>query len=59
MKKPYNTNVESEYVITYTKGLPTRTYKEKLIAYSKYDAKKRFYQKYPRYDIVKVEEVSR
>lgn len=50
-----------KYKITYVKVETTREkpkqYTVKLDATSKYDAKKRFYFQYPRYEIVKMEEV--
>ena len=48
--------MNKSYIVTYMKVLPSRTYKIMITAPSKYAAKKRFYQLYPRYDIVKVEE---
>lgn len=44
-----------KYKITYKMVLKER--ETVLEASSKYDAKKRFYQKHPRYEIVKVEEL--
>ncbi len=44
-----------KYKITYIQG--TRTHTTKLEATSKYNAKKRFYLKYPKAEIVKVEEM--
>lgn len=42
-----------KYKITYKMVLKER--ETVLLASSKYDAKKKFYHKYPRYEIVKVE----
>lgn len=44
-----------KYKITYKKVL--NTYEVEIEAGSKYAAKQIFYRKYPRYEIVKVEEV--
>ena len=44
------------YKITYRAVLKHRTVE--IEANSKYDAKQRFYRRYPTYDIVKIEEVS-
>lgn len=44
-----------KYKITYKKVL--KTFEVEIEARSKYAAKQAFYHKYPRYEIVKVEEV--
>ena len=45
-----------KYIITYTRGVAKLQYTTEMDAPSKYAAKKRFYQLYPRYDIVHVKE---
>jgi hypothetical protein len=45
-----------KFKITYTSGKDE--HQEELIASSKYDAKSKFYKKYPEAEIVKVEEIS-
>ena len=44
-----------KYKITYRAALKQRTVV--IEAFSKYDAKKRFYRIYPKYEIIKVEEM--
>lgn len=44
-----------KFIITYRKVLLLKTVE--ILATSKYDAKQRFYRMYPKYEIVKVEEV--
>lgn len=55
------TDMLRKYKITFvevkTTRKPPKHHTEKLMARSKYDAKKRFYVKYPLCEIVKVEEV--
>ena len=43
------------FLITYREVLKHRTIK--IEAFSKYDAKQRFYRRYPKYEIIKIEEV--
>lgn len=43
------------FLITYRAVLKHRTMK--IEAFSKYDAKQRFYRMYPKYEIIKVEEI--
>ena len=50
-------NFKITYVENKTTLKPPKHKTVKIIARSKYDAKKRFYVKYPLCDIVKVEEV--
>lgn len=45
-----------KFKVTYRALLKQRTVE--IEAYSKYDAKKRFYRTYPKYEIVIIEEVS-
>ena len=42
------------FIVTYRAVLKNRTIK--IDAFSKYDAKQRFYRMYPEYEIVKIEE---
>ena len=44
------------YKITYQSVKRQKTVK--MDAFSKYDAKQRFYRTYPKYEIIKIEEVS-
>ena len=44
-----------KFIITFRKVLVLKTVE--ILATSKYDAKQRFYRMYPKYEIVKVEEV--
>ena len=44
-----------KYKITYRAVLKHRTVE--MEAFSKYDAKQRFYRTYPKYEIIKVEEI--
>ena len=44
-----------KYKITYRAVLKHRTIE--MQAFSKYDAKRRFYNTYPRYEILKIEEI--
>ena len=48
-----------KFKITYLKSTRenAKRYKEEILASSKYNAKQRFYLKYPPYEIVSVEEV--
>jgi hypothetical protein len=43
------------FIVTYRAVLKHRTIK--IEAFSKYDAKQRFYRMYPQYEIIKIEEV--
>lgn len=45
------------FLITYRAVLKHRTMK--IEAFSKYDAKQRFYRMYPKYEIIKVEETEK
>jgi hypothetical protein len=45
-----------KFKITYTSG--KGEHQEEITASSKYDAKSKFYKKYPKAEIVKVEEIS-
>lgn len=44
-----------KYKITYRAVLKHRTVE--IQAFSKYDAKQRFYRTYPKYEIIKIEEI--
>ena len=44
-----------KFIITYRKVLVHKT--AEILATSKYDAKQRFYREYPRYEIIKIEDV--
>ena len=45
-----------KFIVTYRKVLVHKTVE--ILATSKYDAKKRFYREYPKYEIIKIEEVA-
>lgn len=44
-----------KFKVTYRAVLKHRSVE--ILAFSKYDAKKKFYARYPKYEIVKIEEV--
>lgn len=48
--------MNKKYIITYTRVLTCCTHTLEIEAASKYAAKKRFYQLYPRYNVVSVKE---
>ncbi len=45
-----------KFKITYRAVLKHRTVE--MLAFSKYDAKQRFYRTYPKYEVISIEEVS-
>lgn len=49
-------NMPRKFKITYR--AVSKQHTVELLAFSKYDAKKKFYNKYPRHEIIKIEEVS-